>query len=267
MSSLARIKHALLVRIFTYLYNRPSWVQLFESIRAKKNGQKVFDFFRGEVQIGPFRGTRLPRTTVDDAPEFGANWILGTFEQQIANLIEGQSYENVINIGAAQGWYGIALLLKKQTTNVYFFESDTQLHPIIREFAQLNGVSEGINIFGHADENFLSKLQGVPLQSDTLILIDIEGGESSLLNDKNILALKNCHLIIELHEFTSEMLSRGNDLIHRLTQHFEITVLDGLTRRVPRGLEISGVSDQDIHHLTYEFRPNAMRWVSCTPKK
>ena len=266
MSALARIKHAILVRVLTYIYNRPSWVQLFESIRAKRNGEKVFDFYRGEVQIGPFKGTRLPKSSVDDAPEFGANWILGTFEQQISNIIRDKSWKNVINVGAAQGWYGVALLLKNQAKNVYFFESDTLLHPIIREFASANGVLSEITILGHADEDFLSSLNGVSLLSDTLVLVDIEGGESSLLSDENILTLANCHLIIELHEFTPEMLLRGNDLISRLAQHFEITILDGLTREVPRGLEISGVNDQDIHHLTYEFRPNAMRWISCSPK-
>jgi hypothetical protein len=99
------------------------------------------------------------------------------------------------------------------------------------------------------------------------VLIDIEGGESSLLSDANILALAKCHLVVELHEFTPEMLRQGNDLISRLEPFFEVSQLDGLTRTVPRGLQISGVSDQDIHHLTYEFRPNAMRWISCIPKR
>ena len=131
MSALAKIKHAVLVRILTVLYHHPSWVQLFESIRAKENGKKVFDFYHGKVQIGPFKGIKLTNSSVDGAPEFGANWILGTFEQQISDLLQGKSWENVINVGAAQGWYGVALLLKNQANNVYFFESDpphTALH-------------------------------------------------------------------------------------------------------------------------------------------
>ena len=266
MSKLSKLKHKILVWVFTYIYNHPSWVQLFESIRTKKNGQKVFDLYQGEVQLGPFKGTQIPISAVNKAPDFGANLILGTYEQQILDFVCEKPWDVLLNIGAAHGWYGVTLLRKKIVKKVYFFESDAQLHPIIREFASTNDVSDGIEILGHADENFLSLLYGVPLANETLVILDVEGGETSLLNHENIFALSKCHLVIELHEFTPQMSDECNDLILRLQKYFEISIIDGLTRVVPQGIEIKGVTNLDLHNLTFEFRPNAMRWLKCKPK-
>jgi hypothetical protein len=117
----------------------------------------------------------------------------------------------------------------------------------------LNDVSDRVTVYGEAGPSFINSIeqQGVNL-SDAVVLCDIEGGEFELLNDEVLSALRECKLIIELHD---EALEDGEIRRLRLAataeKYFGIRFLDG------------GPRDPGSLHLLRDL-PDDDRWLICS---
>ena len=85
--------------------------------------------------------------------------ILGFYEDVVTDFIfKNGPYDNCINLGSADGYFAIGLLMKKLTKKSICFEiSSTGRESIIRN-ATVNNCEDSITIFGEADKLFFEKV-------------------------------------------------------------------------------------------------------------
>lgn len=173
----------------------------------------------------------------------------------------------MINLGAGDGYYGVGLVKSGLAARSFCFEQSSEGQAAITHAAETNGVADRITILGRADADFLASpaLQDIDLSS-TLIIIDIEGGEFTLLVDDLLNRLKDAELIIELHgRFIATNPNPEAALLQRLAQYFRCDVFSMGQRDLSRITELAALGDSDRWLLCSEGRPFLMRWVHCHP--
>ena len=206
-----------------------------ETIRERQAriSREIFDKFNGTVQRGPFKGLKLAPDPWWGELDLGSQ-CLGYYEQEILELISAlpdEATKTFIDIGAADGYYAVGMLLSGKARKCICFEASEEGQAAIRKTWALNGAPGELEIYGIADQiEFLSlpELQ----HKQTLVLIDIEGGEFELLTYAALSKLGGCTLIVELHNWTSEFVSKYESLIRRAFDMFNISVVPRLTRKI-----------------------------------
>jgi hypothetical protein len=128
---------------------------------------------------------------------------------------------------------------------------------ICRAAATLNGVAERVTIYGAATPEVLVNLLSGP--GPTLLLMDCEGAEQTLLDPVQVPQLGATDFIVECHDFakagiTAELRQRMA-ATHRLTDVFE-------GPRDPNiyGL-LRGMQSLDRWIMVCENRPCTMNWL------
>ena len=81
-----------------------------------------------------------------------------------------------------------------------------------------------LTICGEANESSIEDI-ALKMQGKNLVLIDIEGFEFSLLNPGVITLLKDCQVIIEIHNWVDDFMNKYTKLLKDLDNHFEIQAL------------------------------------------
>jgi len=127
--------------------------------------------------------------------------IVGSYELEIHEVINeviSRAPVNIIDIGAAYGYYAVGLALKVSATRVVAFEAVEEKHwRQLSELASLNGVGSKIIQRGLCTPGALAEFC-VP---KSFVLSDCEGAEEDLLDPVAVPALRSCTVLIELHEF------------------------------------------------------------------
>jgi hypothetical protein len=155
---------------------------------------------RHQVIAGPFAGTRL--LVSDQSSRLLPCYYLGTAELEIHQAVENliaRNYATVINIGAADGYYAVGLARRMPQARVIAFEAVPAFHPVIERTAAANGVADRIEIGGHCDRRTLrtTLARATP---PILIVADIEGYETQLLDPSALPELNGTDLLIESHD-------------------------------------------------------------------
>ena len=119
---------------------------------------------------------------------------------------------------------------------------------------------------GHCGQEQLqtAMLNGQP----TLIIIDIEGAESQLLQPGNIPSLTSAHMIVEIHDYVDGRL--GETVSSRLRSSHIVKEVRTQTRTLrdfyePRALWLRFWLLPYLKQYAAELRPGPMRWFCCTP--
>ncbi len=150
----------------------------------------------GMVAAGPFAGMRLDYELlpVHAAPKF-----LGTYEQELHGAIErtirlGPKY--VLNVGCAEGFYAVGLAIRLNNAEVFAADADPKALRATAKNAELNGVSARVSPVGIVKPNGLSKY----LRADaSLLVMDCEGAEFTLLDPKSDPILFRTNILVEVH--------------------------------------------------------------------
>ena len=158
------------------------------------------------VQAGPFAGMRLGQHSAEGchAPK-----LLGCYEQALHPHLErfiARGFDSVLNIGCAEGYYAIGLARRMPCTKIFAHDLNEGAQRACHALAEANGVADRITIGGLVRGEDFARFGGV----DTLVLVDIEGGEEALLDPAAFPALRHMTLIVECHE---ERRSGMTDLI------------------------------------------------------
>jgi hypothetical protein len=228
--------------------------------RSHKRIQKqIVAVTGGRVAAGPFTGLRYTHRAVGSM--LGPK-LLGTYELELApviNQIAAISYPVVIDIGAAEGYYAVGLAMRLPSARIIAFEAQVDQHRTLLHMADLNGVRERIEMRGMGTVQTLGGvLPADPHNARTLIICDIEGYETELLDPVALPKLQHADVLVELHDCyrprISELLRSRFASSHRIT-HI-------LTR--PRTLADwpAGVPLRDDLKLRamHEGRPGEMAW-------
>jgi len=219
---------------------------------------------------GPFSTMKLVQgSTLAADPRM----IVGSYEQEVhdvLNRIIASAPTNIIDIGAAYGYYAVGLAMKIAKANVVAFEAVEESHwSELAALARLNGVDARIIQRGICTSKHLLETC-IP---GSFILSDCEGAEEDLLNPSEIPALRSCTMLIELHEFHRPGLV--GLLVDRFKESHSIELLDETARdparyrilkRLPLAWqpvaiqEVKWISDQLSRTTTW------LRFMVLTPK-
>jgi len=223
--------------------------------------------FGSIVRYGPLKGFKLTGSTWWGETEKGA-MLLGLYELEVLESLKDipPKHNTFINVGAADGYYGVGVLVGNLFTKSICYEISKVGRETIKENASLNGVSERVEIRGAANKDFYKDIDKTILDYSVL-LIDIEGGEFEIANKETFEAFKKSVIIIELHEWAlskdkKELEKLLNDSLstHRVTEF----------RSGPRDPasfeELKIYSDTDRWLICSEGRPEVMRWWRFDPK-
>ncbi len=218
------------------------------------------------VRMGPFTGLKYPHfKSICSAllPK-----LLGTYEMELFDVfhkVQKNNYDLIVDIGCAEGYYAVGLGLTNNCNNIQAYDIDPEARALCLSMAQLNEVDHKVSINGAIDNELLTK---VVSGKRAFILSDCEGYEQQLFTKSSMVALKNCDILIETHDFYDINISHNLQKVISETHNVtSITSIDdiqkALTYHIP-GLENRSLEEK--YYLFAEKRPNIMTWLFCEPK-
>lgn len=186
--------------------------------RAARLKQPIATRTGATVQAGPFRGMTFLDRVAEGAyiPK-----LLGSYEAELHPLIErlaSAGYDAVINVGCAEGYYAIGFALRCPAAIVHAYDIDERAQALCRELARLNGVADRVAVAGECTPATVEAFG----RGKILVLCDIEGAETALLDPDAAPALRRADVLAELHkvsgQWTSEVLYPRFAASHSLTE-------------------------------------------------
>jgi hypothetical protein len=218
---------------------------------------------RNQVAHGPFK--ELSLNTSDCYPPM----LLGTYEQELHNVFYSwfsHEPEDLVCIGAAEGYYAVGMARRNPTLNVIAYELDPYQKKLLAEVMRQNNVSNVSVLDRCTQESLIDTLQSI--SSTPYIICDIEGGEVELLDPDQITALKQAVILVEIHEVLvegcEEALRERFDGSHKIT---EIYGLERQTMDFPSDVRVLDrlFSDKTKVALMNEGRSSLMKWLILEP--
>ena len=208
---------------------------------ARKRDKKIIQAISPDhvVLNGPFKGMKFP--TIDIKESTLASKIVGSYESELHGVVEhicSTPYQEILDIGCAEGYYAVGFAKRIPEVTVHGFDIDEYSRSVCMEMSRVNGVGDRVVL--HA-ECTPETLRTYPFKQKTLVMADCEGYELTLFDETTLENLRNCDLLIELHEnaidgVTSTILSRFAPTHHihlistkdKPTVHYEN--MDGLSQ-------------------------------------
>jgi precorrin-6B methylase 2 len=172
-----------------------------------------------QVQRGPFRGLRYP--SLESVGSALLPKLLGSYESELHpyfHKFSENSYDQIVDIGCAEGYYAVGAALLWPNAVVYAFDIDSSARKACQQMAVLNGVADRVRVESACYEETLRSL---PLGNRALIISDCEGYEKTLFSESLVGHLSRHDFLIETHDFvnieTSSELKRVFCKTHTVT--------------------------------------------------
>lgn len=217
------------------------------------------------VLSGPFKGMKYrPSRRIAYCPK-----LLGTYELELNDTIESacrRGFRRIVNVGAAEGYYAVGLALRLSGAEVVAYEADAGAARLMLEMSVMNGVAHRVDIRGMCTVEGLRN--SLRVGDSTLLLMDVEGDERTLLDPSSVPALRAVTILVEVHDFVSEQIApeirerfAGSHSLQevwsrpRSLEDYPVTL--GAVEGLGRALALSSMD---------EGRPGRMRWFILSPK-
>ena len=220
---------------------------------------------RLRVVSGPFRG--MPYGIQACASAHSAK-VLGTYEKELHGIIgeiQYERFEKIIDIGAAEGYYAVGMARSNGggPGTVIAFEAQELGRNLLREVAELSGV-KNLDIRGSCDAPTLDA--ALAESGKTLIICDVEGYETELLDPERVPGLRRSSVLVELHDTPampiSEIIRQRFERSHKITEveSAERTWLDFpaknfFARLLPRSLALRAMNEARGYQKWFWMRP------------
>lgn len=234
------------------------------------------------VKHGPFQGLKYPadairRGTIKQVTYAEINpmcsnlfpKLIGSYERElhpIINTLNDRDYSEIINVGCAEGFYTVGFALKFPDAKIYAYDLIPSKREYCYQLAQLNQCEQSIQIHDSCDPETLIS---IPIKGRGLIVCDCEGYEVELFTAEVVPHLKQCDLLIELHDFIDMTISEK--IKQRFASTHEITMIQSTDdNEKARTYPIKELADYDLNQrreLLRENRASLMDWIFLTPKK
>lgn len=214
-------------------------------------GRRFVERYGTQVLQGPFAGMNYPfesTVTRHIVPR-----LLGSYEMELHPVLEKltRSYDCVVDIGSAEGYYAVGLALRLGVP-VYAFEADVRERRRTEKMAAINGVGGLVKVSGFCSRTDLVRL----CSGRTFILSDCEGYERVLFDANVIPNLQDADMIIETHGEGTEAL-----LAERLSRTHRVRVLPSRQRSGFEFPELDLFREQSAL-AACELRP-PQSWMWC----
>lgn len=192
---------------------------------------------------------------------------LGSYEWEIQDLVNqccDKEYENIINVGSAEGYYSVGFAWRRPKAHVLAFDINPFARREVIRLARMNAVANRVTVQSHFSCDQLDRFHG----GKNLLVVDIEGAEMELLNPINCPPLNGLDILVELHE-TSQLGAELKEIEKVLKERFGTThsIRERLqTDRAEWGathkdIWINRLSEEEISRATNEFRICQQTWL------
>lgn len=229
--------------------------------------KSVADFHGNRVARGPLKGLLLDADLHwGEGSDRGA-MILGLYEQEILNLLTEvpAKYRTFIDLGAADGYYGVGVLINNQFDKSYCYEMTELGRTVIAANATKNGVADKVVIRGKADRGFYHDIPAEE-RNASLVLIDIEGAEFDLVDADTFAAFSDAMIVIETHDW---LVANGAEKMAKLrddaAKTHRVTEIRMGARDLSNFLEVYNMPDTQRWLLCSEGRQRLMTWLRFDP--
>ena len=220
----------------------------------------------GKIIYGPFSGLQLQWNSSWGAKSRGT-MLLGIYELEVLReLIEiSRNYRFFIDVGAADGYYALGALFGGYFEKSFCYEASQNGREVIKGNAEVNGLTDRVVIRGMATSEFFHDFQP-DVRDDSVVLVDIEGGEFRLLSNEALFAFRKSVVIIEIHDWmVSDGKSELLELENRVLRYFNIKKLRTGAREPAEFEELAEVSDTERWLVCSESREMVQTWWVLTP--
>lgn len=214
------------------------------------------------VKRGPFEGLQYPPREEWASCRFEK--IIGAYEAEIHPFLESILHEDfgvILNVGAAEGFYGVGLARMFEDSRVIAFEADPAKAEFLGRLAALNGVSDRIQLEGLCGESDFRELEGSP---PDLLVCDIDGGEKDLLDPGRFPWLRDTIILLELHDCFLPGLS--SLIRERFTPSHRIDCVMNAGLAYEEYPELHGLLFEEIYAMVGEDRRGLQTWFLMTPE-
>jgi len=242
------------------------WIPRLIRRRHALISRKIDRELSSTVRYGPFRGLKLSPDSswsLDDR----AAMLFGLYESEVLEELQDCSKTNrlFIDLGAADGYYGVGVLSSNLFPSSFCFEISPDGQKAILENARINGVSERITVMGIADKDFHKNFTEEQLAS-CVILVDIEGAEFDLFDEDVFQDFAKATIIIELHEqFVDHGAEKLERLKHAGSRTHRIKEIVTGARDLSKFPEVKDFSDYDRWLICSERRRYLQTWLRFDP--
>ncbi len=235
-------------------------------LRRVRLSKKINELHQSNIKYGPLKNFKLSEKIYWGKTD-RASMIFGKYEQEVLESITKlpKKYSTFIDLGAADGYYGVGLVFKKFFKKSYCFESSAYGRKVIQKNALINNVIDKVTILGTAKKDFFKIIPHNEINSSVL-LVDIEGAEFDLFDKHTLSRFRNSVIYIEIHDWLNKKKSLET-LKKNARQFFEITTLTTGSRDLSHFDELEFYSDTDRWLICSEGRVKRMIWLKLTPKK
>lgn len=221
----------------------------------------------GTVVSGAYQGMRLSPSGTRSVASRGAS-LLGVYEQEVQRVLMkyAANCDTFIDIGAADGYHAIGVLMKSSIQSAICFEDKSVSREAILENYSINNISKPIHVYGHAGPDFYHQDIFKKINR-ALVLIDIEGGEFELLNGNVLNYFNSSTFVIELHPFLVENgETKQRDFLIKAQKTHQISLFRMGSRDLDSYNVLNDWPDTDRWLLCSEGRPKNMQFALLTPK-
>lgn len=242
-----------------------AWRKETVAQRLQRISLETYDLCEGKVLHGLFSGLQLNRDTWWGKSDLGAQ-CLGLYEKEVLDVISAKGpFDNFLDIGAADGYYAVGLLLSKMAKRAICFEISEVGQRAIKANWVINERPGKIAIHGEANEQSIVAV-AKKLSDNTLVLIDVEGFEFQLLSQEVIAALGRYTVIIEIHNWVDGFEKKYSALLKDLDRCFDIAIIPPSERNTQNIELLRSYTDDNRLLVSSERRPCLMRFLCLMPK-
>lgn len=196
--------------------------------------------------------------------------IIGVYENEVQNELLKTNCKYIVNLGAGEGYHAIGQILSGTKEQAICFELSKTSRKFLNTNSKINNIENKIKIFEKASNNYLDYLREKISDIDfkeCVFLIDIEGDEFNIINNKNLETLKESKLIIEFHEKDKSLNEENLRFIEMLKQFYDLNFLTTRERDFSKIDLLKDFIDIDRWLMASENRIGLMKWIVCVPKK
>lgn len=214
--------------------------------------------YRGTVLGGPFAGL-VGLTEVREGCQVPK--LLGSYERELRPVVEriiATSYDVVVNVGCAEGYYAVGLARRMPQTRILAFDTNPQAQAACRRLAERNGVADRVLIGGTLAGEDFARFAG----RRAVVICDIEGAEDALLDPAAYPALAGMDVLVECHDCFKPGMSKLLGGRFQASHRVELFERQLLPFELPPLFD--RVSDLDRMLAVWEWRAGPTPWLFMT---
>ena len=250
------------------MYNYPYLLSVFISIKEflglislNHATEKEFKInIPKKVQNGPFKGM------IYECKLFWGNIypkLIGSYESELFGIINKllrYNFDNVINVGCAEGYYAVGFALKSNVEKVIAVDPLKSSRKEVISLSEKNEVEDRIELKIWTSAKRLSDW----VKERTLIIMDCEGSEVGYLKNHPSTNFHKAYILCEIHDFSAHP-NIGIDLINRFEKTHKIKILKQQKRESKQYKIIESFDERMKAKLLDEQRPKNNYWIYFEP--